>query len=56
MSTAVSFVVAHWGYIAGVSGYFLLHAGITLPDIGTAQFWKVWAHDLFQSLTVSKKK
>ena len=46
----------HSGTIIGVGGFALAQLGNTMPDIGTADFNKVWAHDFFKAMTASTKK
>jgi hypothetical protein len=30
-------------------------AGTTMPDLGTANFWKVYLHDFFKAITASRR-
>lgn len=52
----VTFVSAHAATFVGVGGFLLSQAGTTMPDLGTTDFWKVWAHDYFRAITASRSQ
>jgi hypothetical protein len=56
MHEIFAFITAHSTTIVGVSGFTLAQLGNTMPDLGTPEFFKVWAHDFFKAITASTKK
>ena len=56
MHELLAFMTAHSTTIVGVSGFTLAQLGNTMPDLGTPEFFKVWAHDFFKAITASTKK
>lgn len=52
----IAFLGTHSTTLVGVGGFTLANLGNTMPDLGTSDFFKVWAHDFFKSMTASNKK
>jgi hypothetical protein len=52
----VTWLGTHSGTVVGVSTFILAQLGNTMPDMGTSDFYKLWAHDFFKAITASTKK
>jgi hypothetical protein len=50
-----AFITSHATTIVAVGGYLMSQAGTTMPDLGTANFWKVYLHDFFKAITASRR-
>ena len=56
MAALIALIVAHSTVVVSVTGYVFAQLGNTIPDLGTADFMKVWSHDFFKAITASNKK
>jgi hypothetical protein len=50
------YLANHSTAAVAISSIVFAQAGNTLPDLGTPEFFKVWAHELFRALSASTKK
>jgi hypothetical protein len=56
MALLLAFIMAHSTALVSIFGYVAAQLGNTMPDLGTAEFYKVWGHDFFKAITASNKK